>query len=129
MVKLKIRVSNSDCTGKRDDSFLFVERYLELVIEREKIKNGCNFEVYGKLLNKCRKVIRDFSHLTFQEMNYDKCLSIAHSFAKHRGYRGISKTFRALLGKASKDKKVDFSISQIGDFHFADYNPNKDESD
>jgi len=118
---------DSNLSGKRNDSFIFVEKYLELVIEREKVKNGCNFEVYGKLLNKCRKVICNFSHLTFQEMNYDKCLSIAHTFAKHRGYRGISKTFRALLGKASKDKEVDFSINQIGDFHFADYNPNKDD--
>lgn len=117
----------SDCPKKLEDSFVFVEKYLKLVIEREKVKNGCNFEVYGKLLNKCRKVIHDFSRLTFQEINYDKCLSIAHTFSKHNGYRGISKTFRALLGKASKDKEVNFSLNQIGDFHFSDYNPHKDD--
>lgn len=122
-----VQGNDSDCAGKRDDSFVFVEKYLKLVIEREKIKNGCNFEVYGKLLNKCCKVLPKFSRLTFQEINYDKCLFIAHKFAKHKGYRGISKTFRALLGKASKDKEVDFSINQIGDFTFADYNPNKDD--
>ena len=122
-----VQGNDSDFAGKRDDSFVFVEKYLKLVIEREKIKNGCNFEVYGKLLNKCRKVLPQFSRLTFQEINYDKCLFIAHTFAKHKGYRGISKAFRALLGKASKDKEVDFSINQIGDFTFADYNPNKDD--
>lgn len=118
---------NNEEVGKTRDSFIFLERYLLLVIEREKIKNGCNFEVYEKLLNKCRKILSGFSHLTFQEINYDKCLSIAHTFAKYKGYRGISKTFRALLGKAAKDKEVNFSLSQIGDFRFADYNPQKDD--
>ncbi len=109
------------------DSFIFLEKYLELVIEQEKIKSGCNFEVYEKLLHKCRKVISGFSNLTFQEINYDRCLSIAHSFAKYKGYRGVSKTFRALLGKAARDKEVNFTLNQIGDFRFADYNPNKDD--
>lgn len=120
-------IQGNGSAGASKDSFIFLEKYLKLVIERERIKNGCNFEVYEKLLNKCRKIIGGFAHLTFQEINYDKCLSIAHTFAQYKGYRGVSKTFRALLGKAAKDKEVDFSLNQIGDFRFADYNPNKDD--
>ncbi len=116
-----------ESTVKSEESFIFLEKYLELVIEREKIKPGCNFEVYEKLLSRCRKTIYGFSYLTFQEISYDKCLSIAHTFAKYRGYRGVSKTFRALLGKAAKDKEVNFSLNQIGNFRFADYNPHRDE--
>jgi len=120
-------IQSNGSAGASRDSFIFLEKYLKLVIERERIKNGCNFEVYEKLLNKCCKIIGGFAHLTFQEINYDKCLSIAHTFAQYKGYRGVSKTFRALLGKAAKDKEVDFSLNQIGDFRFADYNPNKDD--
>ncbi|NDV63888.1 tyrosine-type recombinase/integrase [Bacteroides sp. 224] len=106
-----------------------VEKYLEVVIEREKVKPGCNFEPYYKLLKKCRKLFRGFSSLTFQEINFDKCVSIARTFAKHDGYKGTSKSFRNLLGKAGKDQGVNFSISQIGDFMFANYDPKINEVD
>lgn len=106
-----------------------IEKFLGVVIEREKAKQGCNFEVYYKLLKKCRKVIKGFSHLTFQSINYDKCISIAHTFAKHEGYKGTTKAFRSLLEKADNDKNIDFSITQIGNFKFAHYNPKINEID
>jgi len=106
-----------------------VEKYLEVVIEREKAKSGCNFEAYHKLLKKCRKRLRGFSSLTFQEINFDKCVGIARTFAKYDGYKGTAKAFRNLLGKAGKDQNVNFSISQIGDFKFPDYDPKINEVD
>ncbi len=102
-----------------------VEEFLKVIIEREKHKQGSNFESYDRLLKKCRKIMPDFSSLTFQSIDFEKCLSIAKILARHKGYRGLSKAFRALLGKADKDKDVKFSISQIGDFVFQDYNPDK----
>jgi integrase len=106
-----------------------VEAFLKIVIEREKAKQGCNFEVYYKLHKKCNKIFKGFSGLTFQSIDYDRCVKIAHIFAKHRGYRNTAKAFRNLLGKASKDANVNFTISQIGDFNFNDYNPNINEID
>lgn len=105
--------------------FNFVEKYLEEIIVREKAKQGCNFETYSKLLSKCRKIIKGFSSLTFQSLDYRSCVRLAHTFAKHDGYKGTTKAFRNVLGKASKDHDVPFSLTQIGDFIFADYNPKR----
>lgn len=102
-----------------------VEEYLKVVIEREKSKPGQNFMFYKKLLQKCRKVIPDFSSLTFQAIDFDLCLRIALIFAKYKNYRGISKGFRALLGKADMDQNVQFSLKQISGFKFQNYNPDK----
>lgn len=104
-----------------------VEEYLQIVIEREKAKSGCNFETYAKLLSKCRKIMPEFSTLTFSSLNCDKCIQIAKIFAKYNGYKGTSKSFRNLLGKASNDNNVTFSLTQIGDFKFAHYNPKRDQ--
>ena len=54
--------------------FNFVEKYLEEIIVREKAKQGCNFETYSKLLSKCRKIIKGFSSLTFQSLDYKACV-------------------------------------------------------
>lgn len=115
--------SSISVTPNRD----LVEQFLEIVIVREKAKQGCNFEVYEKLLRKCRKILNNFSLLSFQEINYDKCVAIAKEFANYDGYKGTAKCFRNLLGKASKDKDVSFSIAQIGDFAFSDFNPKINE--
>lgn len=58
----------------------FVEKYLEEIIVREKAKQGCNFETYSKLLSKCRKIIKEFSSLTFQSLDYKTCVRLAHTF-------------------------------------------------
>lgn len=109
--------------------FNFVEKYLEEVILREKAKLGCNFETYSKLLSKCRKIIKGFSSLTFQSLDYKACVQLVHIFAKYDGYKGTSKSFRNLLGKVSKDKNVPFSLVQIGDFKFTEYNPKRNCAD
>lgn len=105
--------------------YALVEKYLEEVIVREKAKQGCNFETYSKLLSKCRKVIKGFASLTFQSLDYKSCVRLAHIFAKYDGYKGTTKAFRNMLGKASKDKEVPFDIIQIGDFKFAEYDPKR----
>lgn len=102
-----------------------VEEYIKVIIEREKSKPGDNYTFYYKLLQKCRKVIPDFSNISFQSIDFDSCLRIANIFAKYRNYTGTSKGFRALLGKADVDCNVDFSLNQIGGFKFQDYNPDK----
>lgn len=102
-----------------------VEKYLENVILREKAKQGCNYELYYKLLARCRKAIPCFSSMAFSTLDYNKMVGIAHIFAGMRGYRHVTKTFRALLGKAHKDKDVMFDLSQIGAFRFADYSPDR----
>jgi len=79
-----------------------VSRFLEVVILREKAKQGCNFECYQKLLAKCRKSIGGFDELPFSTIDYNKMVAIAYSFAQDNGYRNYAKTFRALLGKATK---------------------------
>lgn len=108
-----------------ESEFHLVEKYLEEIIMREKAKQGCNFETYSKLLSKCRKIIKGFSSLTFQSLNHKSCVRLAHTFAKHNGYKGTTKAFRNVLGRASKDNEVPFSLTQIGDFKFAEYNPNR----
>lgn len=110
-------------------SAMFLEQFMEVVIEREKQKQGCNFECYEKLLTKCRKIIPDFNLIKFSDINYDFCSKIAGIFAKYNGFKGTAKTFRAILGRASKDREVDFSLVRIGDFNFNDYNPTKYEDD
>lgn len=102
-----------------------VAKYLEVVTLREKAKAGCNFEGYYKLLQKCRKEIPGFEVMPFSTLDYNKMVQIANIFAKGKAYLHHSKKFRALLGKASKDKDVMFSLSQIGDFRFVDYNPDR----
>ncbi|MDR1092283.1 MAG: tyrosine-type recombinase/integrase [Prevotella sp.] len=106
-----------------------VEDFLKIVVEREKAKQGCNFEAYDKLHKKCKKILKGFSSLTFQSINYDKCLSIANTFAKHKGYKNTAKTFRNFLGKASDDANVNFKVSQIGGFKFSHYDPKINEID
>lgn len=102
-----------------------IEEYLKVVIEREKSKPGNNFMFYTKLLQRCRKTIPDFSSMTFQAIDFDLCLKMAQIFARYKNYRGISKGFRALLGKADMDQNVQFSLKQIGGFKFQHYNPDK----
>lgn len=116
---------SEDCQNA--DQCDLIEEYLQIVIEREKAKSGCNFETYAKLLSKCRKIVPEFSTLTFSSLNCDKCIQIAKIFAKYNGYKGTSKSFRNLLGKASNDNNVTFSLTQIGDFKFAHYNPKRDQ--
>lgn len=106
-----------------------IDNFLSIVIEREKVKQGCNFEIYHKLQRKCHKILKGYPNLKFQDIDYDKCVSIANIFAKYKGYKWTSKAFRNLLGKASKDSKVEFSMSQIGEFKFAQYDPNINEID
>ncbi len=106
-----------------------VAKYLEVITLREKAKSGCNYEGYYKLLNRCRRTIPGFDSMPFSTIDYNKMVSIAYIFAKEKAYVHHSKKFRALLGKASKDKDVMFNISQIGDFQFCDYNPDKYTTD
>lgn len=105
-----------------------VRKFLEKVIQREKARPGCNFEVYQKLLNKCKRVLPDFDELTFPEIDYDKCVELASIFSEYDGYFNTAKQFRNLLGKAHRDREVNFRISQIGEFKFHDYDPNKDHT-
>ncbi|MDR1091600.1 MAG: hypothetical protein LBL79_11035 [Prevotella sp.] len=123
---IELNIEASAVNQNSEDS---VEAFLKVVIEREKAKLGCYFENYDKLLKKCRKIFKSFSTLTFQSIDYDKCVKIAHIFAKHNGYTNTTKVFRIFLGKASKDANVSFTISQIGDFKFKNYNPNINEID
>lgn len=102
-----------------------VAKYLEVVIQREKAKQGCNFETYYKLLARCRRDIPGFDDMPFSALDYNQMVTIAYIFAREAGYKNISKSFRALLGKAHKDQDVMFRLSQIGDFRFCDYSPCK----
>jgi len=102
-----------------------VRKYLEVVIMREKSKQGCNFEHYHKLLIRCDRDIPGFSSLAFTCIDYNRMVGIAYIFASKNGYRNTSKTFRAMLGRAHKDQDVQFNLNQIGDFNFNDYNPAK----
>ncbi len=106
-----------------------IGRYLEVITLRERAKSGCNYEGYYKLLRKCRKELPGFDAMPFSTLDYNKMVQIAHTFAKGKAYVHHSKRFRALLGKASKDKDVLFNLAQIGDFKFCDYNPNRYEVD
>lgn len=105
-----------------------VEKYLEVVILREKAKQGCNYEGYHKLLARCRSDIPGFSSMAFSAIDYNRMVTLAYIFARKKSYSNITRTFRALLGKASKDNDVNFKISQIGDFKFNDYNPARNEA-
>lgn len=102
-----------------------VDKYLEVVVLREKAKSGCNYEGYYKLLQKCRREIPGFETMPFSTLDYNKMVQIANIFAQGRAYTHHSKKFRSLLGKASKDKDVMFALTQIGDFKFVDYNPDR----
>ena len=106
-----------------------VSKYMEVVVIREKAKVGCNFEAYYKLLLKCKKVLPGFDDLPFSMLDYNKMISIAYTLAGHRGYKNITKTFRAFLGKAHKDPTVNFRLTQIGDFSFKDYDPDRYDVD
>lgn len=128
-MRSKVKPTYDSANIPAEDYSNSVEKFLEKVIQREKVKPGCNFETYHKLLLKCRKILPDFPTLTFAEITYDKCAEIADTFAEHRGYYASTKVFRNMLGKAHKDRDVKFSISQIGDFSFRDYDPNKNEAD
>lgn len=102
-----------------------INDFLSVVIEREKAKSGCNFELYEKLQKKCLKIVPNFASLEFADLNFDACLTLALIFAKHEGYEGTAKVFRSLLTKAHKEVAINFQILQIGDFKFSDYNPKK----
>ena len=102
-----------------------VEKYLETVILREKAKQGCNHESYYKLLTRCRADIPGFDTMAFSTIDYNKMVGIAYIFARKRAYRNTAKSFRALLGRAHKDKDVMFYFGQIGTFCFSDYNPGR----
>ena len=104
-----------------------IYNFIDIVVAREKEKPGCNFEIYDKLKRKCERLIPFFKSMTFESLNFDECITIAKIFAKNSGYRGTTKAFRALLGKADKDKSVKFSLSQIGDFKFSDYSQKNNE--
>ena len=104
-----------------------LSKFLEIVVIREKAKQGCNFESYYKLLVKCRKILPGFQDMTFSMLNYNKMVAIAYSLAMEKGYFNTAKTFRAFLGKAHKDENVKFRLSQIGDFKFRDYDPGRNE--
>lgn len=108
-----------------DDYRNSVSRFLQVVIKREKAKQGCNYEVYYKLLRRCRKDIAGFDSMLFSTIDYNQMVTIAYVFARGNGYKNISKSFRALLGKAHKDRDVMFRLDQIGDFRFCDYSPCK----
>ena len=102
-----------------------VSKYLEVVIARERAKQGCNYESYYKLLARCRRDIVGFDDMPFSTIDYNQMVTIAYIFAREPSYKNISKTFRALLGKAHKDSDVNFKLSQMGDFRFCDYSPCK----
>lgn len=102
-----------------------VSKYLEVVISRERAKQGCNYESYYKLLARCRRDIGGFDDMPFSTIDYNQMVTIAYILAREPSYKNISKTFRALLGKAHKDPDVNFRLSQIGDFRFCDYSPCK----
>lgn len=106
-----------------------VAAFIEKVVQREKAKQGCNYELYEKFLKKARKIVPDFDTLTFQQITYDKCVWIAGIFAKHPGYFYSMKVFCNVLGKAAKDRSVSFKMWQIEDFQFRDYDPDKDRVD
>ena len=96
-----------------------------MVIEQEKLKcNSGNYRIYEKLLNKCRKLIADFSYLSFQSINFEYCVYLSEILSKHPGYAATSRAFRSLMGKAHKDNRVKFDLSQIRDFDFKRFNPN-----
>lgn len=100
-----------------------VEEFMNTVIEREKMKPGENYLKYKYLLTKCKRLIPQFSSLTFQSIRYETCAKIAQLFANDSGYIGAVNYFRAFLFKADKDQHVKFSMSQIGDFNFKRYIP------
>lgn len=104
-----------------------VAKYLEVVVTRERAKQGCNYESYYKLLARCRRDIVGFDDMPFSTIDYNQMVTIAYIFAREPSYTNISKTFRALLGKAHKDPDVMFRLNQIGDFRFCDYSPSKYE--
>lgn len=81
--------------------------------------------MYQKLLSRCSKDIPAFSALAFTTLDYNRMVGITYIFVRRKGYRGITKSFRALLGRASRDQEVNFSIKQIGDFLFNDYDPDR----
>lgn len=102
-----------------------VEKYLETVILREKAKQGCNYEIYYKLLTRCRADIPYFDSMPFSTIDYNKMVGLAYMFARKKSYKHMTKAFRALLGRAHKDKDVMFNLAQIGTFCFSDYNPDR----
>lgn len=51
-----------------------VEKYIKVIIEREKSKPDDNYTFYYKLLQRCKKVIPDFSNMSFQSIDFDSCM-------------------------------------------------------
>lgn len=100
-----------------------VEEFMNVVIEREKMKPGENYLKYKYLRSKCKRLIPQFSSLTFQSIRYETCAKIAQLFANDGGYTGPISYFRSFLFKADRDLYVRFSMSQLGDFNFKRYMP------
>lgn len=100
-----------------------VGEFMNVVIEREKMKPGENYLKYKYLLSKCQRLIPQFSSLTFQSIRYETCAKVAQLFANDRGFTGPISYFRSFLFKADRDNHVKFSMSQIGDFNFKRYMP------
>lgn len=100
-----------------------VEEFMNVVIEREKMKPGENYLKYKYLRSKCQRLIPQFSSLTFQSIRYETCAKIAQLFANDGGYTGPISYFRSFLFKADRDIHVRFSMSQIGDFNFKRHMP------
>ncbi|HIT48333.1 MAG TPA: hypothetical protein IAC34_02420 [Candidatus Coprenecus stercoripullorum] len=71
----------------------------------------------------CRHTI--FDSMPFSTINYNKMVGFAYMFARKKSYKHMTKAFRALLGRAHKDKDVMFNLAQIGAFCFSDYNPDR----
>ena len=117
------KVSDFDLMYNTVKVYDSVEEFMNVVIEREKMKPGENYLKYKYLRSKCQRLIPQFSSLTFQSIRYETCAKIAQLFANDGGYTGPISYFRSFLFKADRDIHVRFSMSQIGDFNFKRYMP------
>lgn len=124
-----IRIVQPEEEELEDAQTTRIADFINVIIEREKCKKGCNFEIYDKLLKKCRKMFMDFDTWTFAQLNYKRCNQIANTMLKYPGYRTTSKAFRNMLGKAHKDIDVPFDLTQINGFSFASLLPDRDTED
>ena len=117
------KVSDFDLMYNTVKVYDSVEEFMNVVIEREKMKPGENYLKYKYLRSKCQRLIPQFSSLTFQSIRYETCAKIAQLFANDGGYTGPISYFRSFLFKADRDIHVRFSMSQIGDFNFKRHMP------
>ena len=117
------KISDFDLMYNHVKVYDSVEEFMNVVIEREKMKPGENYLKYKYLLSKCQRLIPQFSSLTFQSIRYETCAKVAQLFANDGGFTGPISYFRSFLFKADRDNHVKFSMSQIGDFNFKRYMP------